>query len=474
MSNSEKDNKSKKLIVGTLIYAIGAFGPRIFSFLLVPIYTFYISPSDMGEYDFVLSTINLLTPLITLQISDGAYALMMRYRDRSKDYITAVYKFITLSTMIGVAVLFVVNEFIPIPYFIYFVCLLVVGRWLQSIQKLLRGSNNQKLFAASGIINSTVFILLNVVLITVFKLGVHSIFISTIIANIVSIISIFALEKKLRCFDFRKETAQTQKEMLAFSIPLIPNRLNWWAISSFDRIVIRFFLGSYYNGIYAVAYKFPALLQTIYNVFYESWQDTTVGDDQKTNGEFYTRVFRVYYKLSFTVLLALIPVTNLFIKLFLSEAYVASVTYVPVLYLGTVFQAFSQFFGVGYLKNDNTKKAGLTSVYAVVINSILNITLIKLVGLHAASISTLIAFLVMFIMRVFHTRQVLQINVNWIQFLMYFSGALFVTVISTLSSLLFVDLCLLTIGTILLFTLNISEIRLIVSYVLNRFSHKQK
>ena len=37
------DNKSQSLAKGMLIYAIGNFGTKILSFLIVPLYTFYIS-----------------------------------------------------------------------------------------------------------------------------------------------------------------------------------------------------------------------------------------------------------------------------------------------------------------------------------------------------------------------------------------------------------------------------------------------
>ena len=39
MNNRKKD---KDLIIGTITYAIGSFGSKVMSFLIVPLYTYYI------------------------------------------------------------------------------------------------------------------------------------------------------------------------------------------------------------------------------------------------------------------------------------------------------------------------------------------------------------------------------------------------------------------------------------------------
>ena len=58
-------------------------------------------------------------------------------------------------------------------------------------------------------------------------------------------------------------------------MPLVPSTLSWWVMSVSDRYVIRFFLGASYNGIYAIATKFPSVLQTFF--------DTLEGIDAETD-----------------------------------------------------------------------------------------------------------------------------------------------------------------------------------------------
>lgn len=445
-------NRSKALILGTIIYAIGNFGTKMLSFLIVPLYTYYILPSDMGTYDLLNTTISMLTPLITLQISDGAYAYMIKNVEDSRKYIVSVYKFVFIMSVITSVVILTINAFFKITYVYYFLLLLLVSRFFQTLQKLLRGLKNQKLFAVSGVLYTVIFLALNLIQIVVLKMGVVALFQSAIIANLICIIFIIIREKRLQVLSsYNENLVETQKEMLRYSVPLIPNQLNWWVMSSSDRYIIKFFLNSAANGIYAIAYKFPSMLQLIYGIFYASWQDMAIADTDKDTGNFYTKVFKIYYRCSFTFLIFLIPFTKIFIRLVMSKAYQDAVCYISFLYLGTVFQAFSSFFGVGYLKNNKTSKAATTSIYGAIINAVVNIALIKFIGLYAAAISTFLGFFAMFIFRVIQTKDIMNITMNWCEFFVLFVIALVVAIIGT-SSNMKLD-CIISIIGILIFIL---------------------
>ena len=466
MENSDK-KRSKALIVGTLIYAIGNFGTKILSFIIVPLYTYYITPADLGDYDLVLTTVSLLTPLLTLQITDAAYAWMIRKQDESKEYIMSVYKFMIATVALSSAIILAINVFVPILYCYYFIALLLCGRVFGVLQKLLRGLKNQKLFAISGVVYTTIFLLLNLLQIVVLHQGVTSLFQSSIIAYCASTVLILICEKRLRFFSLKLGKKSTVKDMLKFSTPLVPNQLSWWMINSSDRYIVRFFLGGVANGIYSISYKFPSLLQLIFNVFYESWQDMTLTDTDQDAGSYYGKVFRLYYKLAFAFLVFLIPFTKIFIRVFMSQDYITSANYISFLYLGTVFQAFSSFFGIGYLKNNKTKQIAYTSLIGAICNAVVNIILINFWGLHAASVSTFVGFFVMFIIRVIQTKSIMKIEVNKLSFSVLFIVALVSSIIGTFSDMRLDIICMI-IGFIFFIVYNFREIMSILKLVKRR------
>lgn len=423
-------NRNVSLIKGTGIYAIGTFGTKLLSFLIVPLYTYYIATEDMGIYDLLLSTIHLLTPIITMQISDAAFRWIIRKEGDTSHYIRTTLQVLAFNCTVAFLLVFLVNYYKKIPYCTYFALLLVVARILGTIQKLLRALKNQKLYVISGILYSVIFLSLNVVQICVLRLGIVSLFQSAIIANFFTIIVIFLFEPRLRVNYFRPVDLAVVKEFYNFSIPLVPNYLNWWVINSSDRFIVAAFLGLSANGILAIAHKFPTVLNTILGLFTTSWQDVSIAEREQNIGEYYTHVFRDYYRLILGFLWFLIPATKIIIYLVMSQAYKSACDYVAFYYLGTVFQSFASFYGVGYLKNKNTRKAFTTSIYGAIINAVVNLAFIRIIGIQAASISTFVGFFVMWLIRERQNRDELGINLKWLELLTLTFSSVIISVLS--------------------------------------------
>ena len=59
------------------IYAVGSIGSRLMTFLLVPIYSFFISPSEFGYYDICFVVAMFAVPIISMQLRDGAFRYLL-------------------------------------------------------------------------------------------------------------------------------------------------------------------------------------------------------------------------------------------------------------------------------------------------------------------------------------------------------------------------------------------------------------
>ncbi|MBO5488058.1 MAG: polysaccharide biosynthesis C-terminal domain-containing protein, partial [Eubacterium sp.] len=206
---------------------------------------------------------------------------------------------------------------------------------------------------------------------------------------------------------------QIEKEMIRFALPLIPNQLSWWVVNWSDRYIVKTFLGNEWNGIYSISYKFPTVLQSVLSLFTNSWQDVSIADKEENQGSYYSQVFDQYSVLVFSLVLMAIPISKLYVHLFMSKQYQASADYIAFLYLGSAFQSFAAYFGAGYLKSGNTRGASMTSIYGALVNIAVNLLLIHSWGLQAAAFSTFLGFLVMWIVRVKQTKKSLEISLNY-------------------------------------------------------------
>ena len=121
-------------------------------------------------------------------------------------------------------------------------------------------------------------------------------------------------------------------------------------------------------------------------------------------------------------------------QLILSDAYKEASVYMGFLYLGTVFQGFSSFCSIGYLQDKKTKGAATTSMYGAAVNLIIDIVLMRFIGLHAAALSTFVGFFVMWITRMHDIRDVFPITVNKAKFAAYTSAAVLLSIITIWSN----------------------------------------
>jgi O-antigen/teichoic acid export membrane protein len=369
-------------------------------------------------------------------------------------------------------IILVINHFVTIPYCVYFVLALVSTRCLNTVKKLVRGLGNQKLFALSGIIYTVIYLALNVIQIVWMGRGVAALFSSTIIANLISIFVLFLVESQLRVNFFEKPDRNRLIKMLQYSIPLVPNLLNWWVINSSDRYIVRGFLGLASNGILSVAGKFPTALDMVISLFSTSWQDVSIADTDAGSADrnaFYSGVFRTLYRTTMSMLWFLIPMTKAYVLLTMEASYAGSADIVAFYYLGSVFRGFSSFYGVGYLRSGNTRMAFRTSVVAAVVNVIIHLSLIRFLGLQAAPLSTFIAFFVMWLIRQRQNSEELGITIRRGEFALLLIVDVLLSVI-IIKIRLQVCLAMTVIGGIGFLIFNRKMIKMVPVKLLGRFS----
>lgn len=467
--NAETRENNKALLVGTIIYGIGNIGTKFLSFLIVPLYTYFIQPGDLGDYDLLMTTVSLLSPLLTMKISDATYRWIIKSRDKeeSDESIAATYQLLIRNCILCAVLLLLVNQFVPIWNCYYFIAILIGDRVLECIQKLLRGVKNQKLFATSGIFYTCVMLGANLIKVCALREGVAALLQSVILAQASTILMILIFERRIRVNGIWKNHKKIQHEMLSYSIPLVPSALSWWAISASNRYLIRFFLGSVANGIYSVAYKFPTIMQTIFTMFNNSWTDMALArlKQGEATEKYSSELFEHIYKLSFCAVFVLMPATKIVTKLILSEAYKEASIYMGFLYLGTIFQGFSSFCSVGYLQSKKTNGAAVTSIYGTVANLVLDVVLINFIGLHAATISTFAGFFVMWITRMRDVKEVFPININVLKFCVYAITAVIIATITIWTNIIF-DVLLMLVFIVVFVVANYKVLASLLSKIL--------
>ncbi|MGQ9856711.1 MAG: lipopolysaccharide biosynthesis protein [Fervidobacterium sp.] len=405
----------KRLATNTAIFAIGNIGSRAIGFLLLPLFTRYMAPAEYGKLDVINTTISLLVPILSFQIIESVFrfAVDIRGSEKGKKVFSnaVVFSFVALALSTALyPILRNISIFSQYAAYFYAIFFLTI---LNGIAKqFVRGLGMVRLYAVSDILYSAVFAGANIVFLVVMHLGAKAYLLSTVVATSVSILFLTFLGGLREYFSFTIDK-DFLKDMLKYSIPLIPNGIMWWVVTAADRYFLSYYLGYEATGLYSVAARFPALLTMMFGVFFPAWQLSAMEEYGKEHYDsFFKNVFGMFSSLMFAASSFLFVVIRPFMRFYVSANYFESWKYVIFLFLGAVFHTFASFYGVNYTASKKTAGAFTTSVLAAITEVVTILPMIKIIGIQAASLSTFFAYLVMWIARIFHTRKYVKVKID--------------------------------------------------------------
>lgn len=403
--------KYKKLFNNSLIFSIGNLGNKFILFLMVPIYTHFLTKSEYGLTDVVTVTINLLIPILTLSISQAVLRFCL---DKSnyigKDDIYSIVATFLLSISI---VIFFISIFINKENLFYIVLILILMIFNDFQLQFARGIDLIKQYAINGIFTAVSTALLGVYFLSILHLNLKGYFLSIIITLLLSNIYLFLATSGLKYFNYKKISFNKFCYLLKYSIPLIPNSIMWWLINDITRYFILYNVGFEGNGLFAVASKIPSIMSIMISIFMQAWQISAFEEYKRNNSSiFYSRVFNVFISFIFIISSLILISSRGIFSIFIDHSFYEGYKLVPILIFASIYQGFSTFFGTIYTASMNTKGVFYSSICGALISLVLNIILIPKFGINGAGFGIGIAFFMTWLIRYFNTKTILKININ--------------------------------------------------------------
>ena len=425
-------SREGKIVKNAVIYTIGNFGTKVLSYIMMLVYTHYIVSAELGYFDVVVSTISMLQPIVLLMLDDGIYRWLIDEHITDKQTVIST----CLKTIIFTST-FAVLLFLPIGYYLNLphtvnICFYAFTTFVYSVVlSAVRGLTNNKLYAASGVINCLFLLVFEVIGLMVLHLQLEVLFAAKSIAIFITLFVIRFKQPEFVGVLKKRVDREQLMSILRYTLPLIPNAICWWVVNSSDRYIILYFLDASANGIYTISNKFPTIVTAITGIVYFSVQESFLKEyNSKDRDEFYSKIFRKYYCLLFGLVLCGIPATRIIIELFTGTEYTTAWKYTGFLFLSIVFQALSALLGIGYQIARETKRSVFSTVGAAALNFIVNVLLISKFGLHAASFSTFIAYLFLFIIRIYHSKKYFTLKIKWLEMIGFVMASLGVSALT--------------------------------------------
>lgn len=405
--------RTKKLISNSIIFTLGNIGSKLIAFLMVPLYTYTLSSSEFGQVDVLITTVNLFLPIATLSIFDAVFRFAMD-KDANQNSILTSGLIVTIMLAFVGMLFYPILAFFNIPNALYFILILVTMSLFTLIQNFARAIGKSKLYATSGIVNGLVFASLNVFFLVVMKIGIVGYLLSYLISLICATVYVSLMLKIWKYIKFDYFSKNIVKQMLRYSIPLIPNSLAWWFTNDASRFFILSYVGVAGNGIFAVANKIPSLLNMLFNIFTQAWQISAVEEfDSNDSSAYYSSIFNRLQSFLFLIIGVLLIVIKPTLQIVISSNFPDVWKFVPILLFSAVFANLSAFLGTVFLAAKKTSGLFTTTIVGMIINIVLSWILTPYFGINGTALGGAIGFCIVMFIRLHSISKYIHVKINW-------------------------------------------------------------
>lgn len=415
-------NKYKNLAQNILLFAINSVATKLISFLLVPLYTYYLSEGEYGITDMSVTVISLMVPLATLSVSDAVLRFVIDDRRNADGYITSGLFVVLLSILI-------VALFLPVldlsifgglgSYKLWFLMAYICNALLTYQSNVSRALDQVRIIPFAACLSSLATLAGAFVFIATFDMGVEGYFASLVIGSLVGS-AIYELMGKHREHFLRITMSDVRlylTKMMSYAVPLTPNTLFWWVNNSVSRFFVTGFLGIAANGLYAAGSKIPNLLNAVFQIFQQAWQISAYQEfSQEGSGNFFTTIFTALQFVMFSCAVLLSALSPFFAALLLQNSFYSVWNFIPMLLVAFFFNTIFSFYGTIYVASMDTKRLFVTTLVGAAATAVGCWVLVPTMGLLGACIADVLSNFLVMLTRVIGIRSVVSIEVKWATF----------------------------------------------------------
>jgi len=386
----------------TLVYTGGVVIGKVASFVMLPVYTRYLTPADYGILELLGMTIEVIGLITGAGIMGAVFKFYHaeHHQVGKNDVISTaalgVGAIAIVATLVGQIVAPELSKVTfgseaNLPYLRLYFLLFLFQNFEQVPLALIRAENRAALFVTINAIKLVAMLSLNILFVVYLRMGIEGVLTSSIITSAVVATGMSGYLVRRVGFGF---TRARFRQMLGFGVPLVP----WWVGNFILVFSDRFFLNHYTStsavGIYSLAYKFAFLLNALaYSPFETIWTSARFEVAKRPDAsEIYARVF-FYMNVVLGILGLLLA---LFVRDFLSvmsdPAFLPAYRVVPLLIAAQVVFIWAAYWSVGIYVTGRTKILATGAIVLVPLTLILNYFFIPPFGMYGAVGATLAAY----------------------------------------------------------------------------------
>ena len=397
----------KKIGRHTLVYGAGIVASKLVSFIMLPVYTHYLTTADYGVLELLGTTIDVIGMIGGLGLGAGIFKL---HADAKSDTERRHLMSTAMLGSGGLSVIIATLGIIASPamtralfdpgmtpdyfrmFFLIFLFQNVGNIGLAHVQV----EERSKLFVGLNVAKLFVSLSLTIYFVVVLEWSIRGVLLANLIATITFGILMTWYTLRRAGFGFRSEIFVA---LSRFGIPVAIWTIGSFVLTFSDRYFLNHFEGASAVGIYSLAYKFSFLLSTFAVApFSQIWEPRRFAiASQPDAGELYRKLFTYMNVALFVGSAGIILFIRDVLEITVDPSYLTAYRVVPLLLITTILQQWTGYCNFGLFLRNATNLYGWSAVVGVVAALGLNAVLIPRFGMFGAAWATVLAYAVRFI-----------------------------------------------------------------------------
>ena len=415
----EKYNLMPVQVKASFWFLVCSFFQKGISFITTPIFTRILTTGEYGEYNVFNSWLQIITPIVSLNLSSGVYAQGIVKFEDERDQFTSSLQGLGLTLILAWTIVYLsFHTFFNNIFSLTIVQMICMFMMIWANGSFNFWSMNQRVdFKYNKLVVMTIAAsiaqpLLSIILIkqSIDKVTARILGMTIVQLSMYSWTFLSQIQKGRRFF-YKKFWSYALK----FNIPLLPHYLSLTILSSSDRIMIKKMVGSSEAGIYSLAYSVAmimslfntALLQTVEPWIYKKLKASKAKDIAMVAYPTFTFIGAVNI---FLIVLAPEVIT-----FFAPKQYYDAIWVIPSVALSVYFTYIYCFFATFEFYYEKTKYIASATIGGAVLNILLNYIFIEQYGYLAAGYTTLVSYIMFAVLHYIFMRKICREFMNNVQ-----------------------------------------------------------
>lgn len=268
-----------RIVRGSTNYGLGGMLPQVISFLLVPVYTRFLTPGDYGVADVVGALGAVLVVLFRFGITGAVIRFFFDHREGGalSRYISTVAWFLVAWTASAAALLTLAGPFVfeHIAPGVAFLPFGLLGVWTAALgvlpdlqRRLLQAMERSKDHLWLTLLEFLITVSFTLIFVVGMKLGVLGVLAAPFVASVVmTAVSVGFLRRYWR----RVVDRAMLSESFRYGAPMLPHHLSTWVMGLANRLFLNGLTTTEAVGLFGIASRFSSPLNVILSALSAAW-----------------------------------------------------------------------------------------------------------------------------------------------------------------------------------------------------------